>query len=81
MNVDSVKIDNSAYSPKANSATSGKTAVNVSTTVASSNKGDRLELSSNVKNYQKILEKIKSGEYDKPEVINKIANKLSDLLK
>ena len=51
---------------------------NVASNTAS--KADKLELSEKAKNYGAIYDKIKNGEYDKPEVINAVARKLSKYL-
>ena len=45
----------------------------------SAKKSDRLELSEKAKNYQQIYEKIKNGDYDKPEVLNSVAKKLAKI--
>ncbi len=43
-------------------------------------KEDKLELSEKAKNYGQIYDKINNGEYDKPEIINAVARKLSKYL-
>ncbi len=46
---------------------------------SSSVKSDKLELSEEAKLIQPIREKISSGEYNKPEVYNFLAEKLNDI--
>ncbi len=41
---------------------------------------DKLEISETAKNYNQIFDKVKSGEYNKPETINAVARKLSKLI-
>ena len=43
-------------------------------------KSDRLEVSEKAKSYQQIYEKIKNGDYDKPEVLNSVAKKLAQVI-
>lgn len=48
-------------------------------TASASLKSDKLELSEEAKLIQPIREKISSGEYNKPEVYNILAEKLNDI--
>lgn len=41
---------------------------------------DKLEISNTAKNYTQIFDRIKSGEYDKPEIVNAVSRKLSKLV-
>ncbi len=52
----------------------------IASSVSTSKKSDRLELSEKAKSYQQIYEKIKNGDYDKPEVINAVAKKLAQVI-
>jgi hypothetical protein len=81
MKIENSNIKNpvSVYS----SSNTNKQSAQVSAAVtanASSAKTDKLEVSEKAKNYSQIYDKIKNGEYDKPEVINAVARKLAKYL-
>ncbi len=52
----------------------------VVTSGSAAKKSDKLELSERARSYQQIYEKIKNGDYDKPEILNAVAKKLSSVL-
>ncbi len=52
----------------------------ITTVMAPPPKVDKLELSDTAKNYTQFFDKIKSGEYDKPETVNAVSRKLSKLV-
>jgi hypothetical protein len=69
----------SVYSTNSGKIVQQTTAAAVSS-VSTAKKSDRLELSEKAKSYQQIYEKIKNGDYDKPEVLNTVAKKLAQII-
>lgn len=75
-----IKNPTSIYSANNTAKQSSQIATAVSTGSQTMLKADKLELSDKAKNYGPIYDKIKNGEYDKPEIINAVARKLSKYL-
>lgn len=82
MKIENSNIKNPAaiYTANAGAKQIAQVATAVSTTAPTMAKTDKLELSDKAKNYGQIYDKIKNGEYDKPEIINAVARKLSKYL-
>lgn len=81
MNVDSVKGNRAEFAGKAQSKLEKKYS-NESSSKPASNPviADKLELSDEARTYLAIQNRIRSGFYDKPDVLNEVAIKLSEEL-
>lgn len=83
MNIDSLKSGNMVKST-GTSGTAGSSGRNTkseskSETVAKVSKGDVLELSQDARELQIVHSRMKSGFYNKPEIVDSVAHKLSQI--
>lgn len=77
MNIDSVNSSAGIYSNQANKSSRKSFYKDSATASSASNKTDKLEISEEAQKLKPIQQRIESGYYDKPEVMNEIAKQIS----